>query len=77
MQDLLGELQERFGEKEGFRIFNTILPGIMADFNNMLKAVGLGTEVSEEYRLEDGSGIIKVTGKRLSKGDIEAEAHLK
>ena len=77
MQELLLELQQRFGNAEGLRIFNTILPGIMGDFNSMLKISGIGVTVSEEYRLEDGSGVIRVQGKRQADGDAIIEAHLK
>ncbi|MCR5451023.1 MAG: hypothetical protein K6F00_00180 [Lachnospiraceae bacterium] len=75
MPELLKELQEKFGKSEGLRIFNTILPGIMGDFNKMLEKAGTNMLVTEEYRLEDGSGVIKVKGKKNANGEITVEAH--
>lgn len=76
MDKLLIELQEKYGVAEGLRLFNTVLPGIMSDFNRMLKNAGVGRVISEEYRLDDGSGAIVVKGFRQADGEIKTEANI-
>ena len=76
MDGLLQELQDRFGHREGLRIFNVIMPGIMGDFNRMLKKAAAGSPVFEEYRLEDGSGVIRMKGTRGADGKVSVEGHL-
>lgn len=76
MEELLEELCRRKGEQEGARIYRTILPGIMTDFNAMLKKAKVGTTISEEYRLDDGSEIVILEGERQVNGDINLRSHL-
>ena len=77
MDELLCELQERKGTSEGARIYRTILPGILSDFNSMLKNAEIGKTVSEEYRIDDGSGTVWVSGERHADGKTNIRAHLK
>ena len=67
------ELQKVYGQQEGSRVFRTVLPGILGDFLKMLAGVPTGTRVQEEYRLEDGKGVIVLTARRTG-GSPEIEA---
>ena len=49
----------------------TVVPGIMNDFSQMVRDKS-GETVQEEYRLEDGGGVVILTGKML-KGTISYE----
>lgn len=77
MDNLLDQLQDKFGATEGLRMFNKVMPGIMGDFTKMLKATGVDKVISEEYRLDDGSGVIIVKGCRHADGTIKTEATVK
>jgi hypothetical protein len=76
MDEFLEECKKAYGEAEGFRIYTTILPGILGDFRKMLTLAKLNTEVSEEYKIDDGKRSVKLTGKRLLGGNLEMHAHL-
>lgn len=76
MDTLLSELRERYGQTEGLRLLNTVMPGIIGDFNKMLKKSAVGKSISEEYRLDDRTGIIVIKGCRLPDGSVKTEAHL-
>lgn len=76
MDEFLEECKKAYGEAEGFRIYTTILPGILGDFRKMLTLAKLNTEVSEEYKIDDGKRSVKLTGKRLPDGNLEMHAHL-
>ena len=73
MDNLLNHLQDKFGAVEGLRVFNKAMPGIMGDFTKMLKASGVDKVISEEYSLDDGSGVIIVKGSRHADGTFEVE----
>lgn len=76
MDEFLEECKKAYGEAEGFRIYTTILPGILGDFKKMLRLAKLDTEVSEEYKIDDGTRSVKLTGKRRPDGNLEMHAHL-
>ena len=75
-QELIQKLDKIYGTGNGTRICMTILPGILADFQKMLAASAPGSPVREEYRLEDGKGILFLTGIRKASGEIDIEAKL-
>ena len=69
MDDIIKQLDQIYGPGRGFSVCNTIMPGILADFNKMLKNAPVDREISEEYCLEDMKASILVKGKRKSNGD--------
>ncbi len=73
---LLGQLQKRYGTKEGTRIYLTIVPGILSDFKKELQGKPEGEEITETYRFEDGDGGVVVKGSRTADGQYKIEAHL-
>ena len=68
---LTAELSQIYGVTEGIRMAGTVVPGIMNDFSQMVRDKS-GETVQEEYRLEDGGGVVILTGKML-KGTISYE----
>ena len=65
---VIEKLKERYGEKEGMRVFMTVMPGITADFHKMLLAAPPGRRVREEYHIDDGKTTIVLTGTRDERG---------
>ena len=53
MDEFLKECKETYGEVKGFRIYTTILPGILGDFKKMLSLAKVDAKVSEEYKIDD------------------------
>ncbi len=74
ISDLEQELEQIYGKTEGHRVYQTVVPGIMADFLKMVGQASIGRRVKEEYHLEDGRGtIILETVKLSGTPDIRAE----
>ena len=67
---IIEELKQRYGEREGLRIFMTVMPGIMADFRKMLLASPPEKTVREEYHLDDGKTTLALTGSRDERGQV-------
>ena len=67
-EQVLQELIRRYGDAEGNRIFMTVMPSVLADFNGMLQSVPPGKEIRETYRLEDGKGALVLSGMRRENG---------
>ena len=61
-------LDEIYGPGKGLDIYMTIMPGILADFDRMLSKANAGERVREQYNLEDGRGVILVTGNLIEVG---------
>lgn len=74
---LLEQLKKKYGNKEGTRIYLTIVPGILADFKKVLAKADPDVVVSETYNFEDGDGAVIVTGSKDSSGNSSIEAQLK
>ncbi|MBR6222074.1 MAG: hypothetical protein IKQ71_01405 [Lachnospiraceae bacterium] len=49
----------------------TVSPGIFADFMKMLKSAPPEKIVTEEYRMEDGTGSVFMKGKKKHDGSVE------
>ena len=71
-QNIINQLDEIYGPSKGFEVYTNIMPGILADFDRMLKGAK-GLQVTEEYRLEDGKGSLYVTGKKLQNGQADID----
>lgn len=76
MDEIIKQLDQIYGPGKGTKVYNTIMPGIFSDFNNMLKKVPVGREISEEYRLEDGKASVIVKGMRKTGNDYTISATL-
>ena len=76
MEVLLSDLQKCRVEEEGTRLFRTIMPHILSDFNQLLSRSRIGVTVSEEYRLDDGSGSIIIEGEREANGAVQIRGHM-
>ena len=74
-QKIINQLDEIYGPGKGMGIYMNIMPGILADFDRMLKK-SKGAALTEEYRLEDGKGSICVTGRKLSNGQNELDVRV-
>ena len=76
VQKIIDQLDGIYGSGKGFGVYTTIMPGILGDFEKLLKKSAKGSQVSEEYRLEDGKGSVYVTGKKLSNGQNEIDVRV-
>ena len=76
-ENLIQKLNALYGEGSGMKVYTTIMPGILSDFQKMLVSSAIGETVTEEYRLEDGKGIIALTGKRDASGNVSIDAELR
>lgn len=73
-EKVLSALKTIYGDSEGIRVYMTVMPGIMADFNKMLDKAKTGEEVREEYILEDRKARIILHGHKDKTGIlIESE----
>ena len=50
-ENLIQKLNALYGEGSGMKVYTTIMPGILSDFQKMLSASAIGETVTEEYRL--------------------------
>ena len=73
---LRDELKQRYGAKEGMRIYLKIVPGILADFKKVLAQKAPDEIVSETYHFEDDNEAVIVTGSKDATGKMTIEAHL-
>ena len=64
--ELERELKACYGEREGHRVYQTIMPGILGDFLRMVTASRTGSMVQEAYRLEDGKGEIRLSCRKTA-----------
>lgn len=73
---LLEQLKKKYGQKEGTRIYLTVVPGILADFKKMLKQAAPDEVIQETYKFEDGDGAIIVSGFKSASDEIKIDAQL-
>lgn len=76
MKELPGSFQRIYGEKEGLRIFMTVMPGILKDFNSMLKTSLPGKRITEEYIVEDGKAKVLLSGTAGKEGPEQIQARV-
>ena len=69
-EEAINQLKTWYGPDEGMRVWQTVMPGILADFNKMISAKP-GSTVTEEYRLEDGRGVIILSGWQRKDGSAQ------
>lgn len=73
VQKVIDELDSIYGSGSGMKVYTTIMPGILGDFNRMLEGSQKGMTLKEEYRLEDGKAVLYVTGVRLANGQTDID----
>ena len=73
MDNIIRHFREWYGPQEGMKVYLTVIPGIMADFNRMLDCRP-GEMVSEAYKLEDGKGTIILSGRKKKDGTVRVSA---
>ncbi len=70
-QKIIDKLDGIYGKGRGFEIYTNIMPGILVDFEKMVKKSATGTKISERYRTEDGRAVLTVTGSRSKNGTTD------
>ncbi|MCR5508746.1 MAG: hypothetical protein K6F34_08660 [Lachnospiraceae bacterium] len=71
MEELLEDIKKHVGDAGISHYQTVIIPQVLMDFYKMLQGAGRDRIVSEEYRMEDGSFTIRLTGKKNNKGKSE------
>lgn len=68
-QSLIGALIPYYGLNGSAKIASVILPGVLKDFRKCLKEAPVGSEIREEYTVDDGKVTIGLVGsRRMQKG---------
>ncbi len=70
-QKIIDKLDGIYGKGRGMEVYTNIMPGILADFEKMVKKSATGTRISEQYRTEDGRAVLTVTGSRSKNGTTD------
>ena len=65
---IINQLDKIYGSGKGMNVYMTVMPGILADFDKMLKEAPFGTTISEQYNLDDNRCSLSLTGKRTPSG---------
>ena len=65
---IINQLDKIYGSGKGMNVYMTVMPGILADFDKMLKEASLGITISEQYNLDDNRCSLSLTGKRTPSG---------
>lgn len=68
MQNLKNDIRKTVGDDRVAHYETVILPNIVMDFYGMLQKSKNGSSVSEEYRMEDSSFKIMLSGMKDSRG---------
>ena len=63
-QGLIGALIPYYGLNGSAKIASVILPGILKDFRKCLKDIPVGSEIREEYTVDDGKVTVALVGSR-------------
>lgn len=69
-EKIMKELEKIYGIEKGRQVYMTIMPGILADFQKMLKKSPVGEKISEEYKLEDNKATIILRGSRKANNEF-------
>ena len=68
MKELLENIEKNVGKEKIAHYQTVILPQILMDFNKQLNNAAKDQLISEEYRMEDGSLTIRLSGIKDNKG---------
>ena len=78
MKQLMADVERIVGPEKISHYQVTILPQILADFYKTLQAQRAGNTAREQYRMEDGSLEIELSGVKNADGSVkvtDARAH--
>ncbi|MCR5735005.1 MAG: hypothetical protein K6G22_10400 [Lachnospiraceae bacterium] len=70
-QKIIDRLDGIYGKGRGMEVYMNIMPGILADFEKMVKTSKAGQRIAEQYRSEDGRAELTVTGARNGNGTLD------
>ncbi len=68
MKELLDNIEKNVSADKVVHYQTVILPQILMDFNKQLENADKDQLISEEYRMEDGSLTIRLSGMKDSRG---------
>lgn len=71
MQKLITDIERIAGAGKISHYQMTVLPQILADFYKMLQTQPPGKTVREQYRMEDGSMEIELSGAKQADGNVK------
>ena len=70
-QKIIDRLDGIYGKGRGMEVYTNIMPGILADFEKMVKNTKAGEKITEQYRTEDKRAVLTVTGSKTGNGTLD------
>ena len=70
-QKIIDKLDGIYGQGRGMEVYTNIMPGILADFEKMVKNTKAGEKITEQYRTEDKRAVLTVTGSKTGNGTLD------
>ena len=70
-QRIIDRLDGIYGKGRGMEVYTNIMPGILADFEKMVKNTKAGEKITEQYRTEDKRAVLTVTGSKTGNGTLD------
>ena len=70
-QKIIDKLDGIYGKGRGMEVYTNIMPGILADFEKMVKNTKAGEKITEQYRTEDKRAVLTVTGSKTGNGTLD------
>ena len=70
-QKIIDRLDGIYGKGRGMEVYTKIMPGILADFEKMVKTSKAGQKITEQYRTEDGRAVLTATGSKTGNGTLD------
>ena len=70
-QKIIDRLDGIYGKGRGMEVYTKIMPGILADFEKMIKTSKTGQKITEQYRTEDKRAVLTVTGSKTGNGTLD------
>ena len=70
-QKIIDRLDVIYGKGRGMEVYTNIMPGILADFEKMVKTSKAGDKITEQYRTEDGRAVLTATGTKSDNGILD------
>ena len=73
-QTIISQFDQIYGPGKGMKMYLTVIPGILADIQKMTTGAVPGQTVSEEYILEDGRAVLKMSALVKADGMLNLTA---